>query len=233
MQSIVNVKILQKNIEKSLVELQSPNNNDCERYITYERLANAYLYLEDFQQFEYYTNQCIYHLCKHIQQQEDSLNTYIAYHYKYRLCALMWRGQQDITALSEDLLDYHSNNVKMTLNGEILGTVNANYLQMSLVYFMRREYAKCVEYYKKMHNKHIYLDLYQVASAIVINDTQSLLTISENIVRKFAKRRFPIGTDQCAGLCVWDLYEVCLQQLNLPNIIDSLYSWKKNLNSSS
>jgi tetratricopeptide (TPR) repeat protein len=227
MQNIVNVKRLHKNIEKSLVELQSPDS-DCNRYTTYERLAKAYLYLEDFQKFEQSIHQCIYYLSKRIQKFEDEHDTYNTYRYKYRLCVLMWLNQQDITALTEDLLDYHSNDEKMIISGEVLGTASKDYLQMALVYFIRGEYDKCVEYYEKMHNKHIHLYLYRVASAMVTNDTESLLAISDDIVKTFAKRRLPIGTDyQSCGLSVWDLYETCLQRLGLPNTIDSLSLWKK------
>ena len=217
MDNIINARILKNNIKKSLLELEKPI--DCyEKYNLYEKLSKAYLYLNDLKQFEFNIEQSINHLSVCIETR-NSDDLYNIYRLKYKKAYLMSLNQEDITNISNDIIQYNMDCINNAYS------TKENYHNLAHIYFLLGNYEKCISYYKKMNNFGIEPYLYNIALAILNKDTKSLETIKNNIIKYFSKK-IAIGTEICCFIGVWDYYEICLKYLGLPNKIDDIYNYK-------
>lgn len=220
MDNIINTRILKNNINKSLLELEKPI--DCyEKYNLYEKLSKAYLYLNDLKQFESNIEQSINHLSVCIETR-DSDDLYNIYRLKYKKAYLMSLNQEDITNISNDIIQYNMDCINNTYS------TKENYHDLAHIYFLLGDYEKCISYYKKMDNLEIEPYLYNTTLAILNKDTKSLEIIKNNIIKSFSKK-IPIGIEIGCFIGVWDYYEICLKYLGLPNKIDDIYNYKHGI----
>ncbi len=194
-------------------------NTGDKSWRNYQAIANAYLYLDNINDYLKNTNKAIELLFEHIKTFSD--DHFAKYDFLLLNCSYLWFSQnENYKLIAEKLKKHYMKDIKLGNNSDII------YYRLAQVYFMLEDYNSSANFLKFLREEYDKVSL--ISKAIINNDTVSLETMKLNI-EKLSKKQY-IGTgDSGVDIYLWYYYEVCLKYLELPNKIDDIYNFKHNM----
>lgn len=210
-----NIKKLKRNIEN-----QEDLYNRNPQYVSYEYMARAYMYLGEFKAYIDSMERALAEQERQIKIRLDSgikIRIASAIHTKANFQRLLFKEEESRNTFIE-ARDMYKECLPDDYDKDLDRWYTPLY-RLSTVEFHLGNYEKSVFYFNQISGTRPVAGM--ISEAILDNNNRNKLERIIEIIKKDTSN-VPIGMENGGTTALWDFYEICLQLLGLPSVLDEI-----------